>query len=1025
MFAPLEGRKRRRAGAAVAGGWLHAPLQQSAPRLRTNESTDVGARPPVSTTTNQRVLRIGCDRAGHPSYLYMSNIRGAGQEATHDSRPPARQPTHSSSQGQAGRDQYPGANAAAQGLYGQVRRQVGLPPHSDSSRPSSFSGIPLRSSTLSMEGPSIRPLDSPIRFCQNDEGHPTFDSRGGHQVQPVHGRLAAGGTIEGATPSRPTQDVVDLSRAGVGVITRQVSDTANAAPGVLGIPSGHHWSTCPQDSCLQETISSPFLGADTQEARNYQEAPCSSAGLLCGHDTCVDASQATTQSSLPTPQVGTGVGRMDPAHSTSERRSIVVLPQLQDMGWGSTLGPGSSQGCDRDRRLTYGVGRSSQAARIASDTSGRALDSRALAELQQSPGTDSGTTRPPILPPPPPASFVGEDPLGQYHDGGVHQQVRGQIRHPRRGGEDNTATRLDEILDALRETYSGPAERDSGPAVSSSRQGGLEAKLDAISVSGEFVGAPYDRPIRDSDQQADPPVQLGNATTGVRGNRRADARLEQREQLDQSTVAPDPSGAEQAPQRESASDCNSALVARAILVAAHAEAAAGPTRAPTAYPRDISSLPPYLPNARTVKIAKLACYNGQTFWEQILAHSDFAAGRSQIVKSLSNPFLAMGFRICKFLQYSVNLPLTPAQVIAFLSTVITPGRPASVLSTAVGAIRLLHDMFGLPSPFSNHVMTTYVRGMLIDNTIKPVHHRAVFDMERLIQAILFRNEMPEQLHGDDLRRRTMLLTAIALLARPSDLRRIEVQFIHERGGVIEMVLGKSKTDRSRDGVAVQVPFLGQRAISAADFIKHVAQLENAPSMPNPGRLLFHKASMPTKELGAQRIAKLLREELAKFGTFFGAASIRPSTTTFAATANADMYDISKQGRWADTAVMKRCYDQSSRAALTWGDCLDRIIAPNEEPCAQLLNSHAREDAVATGGDHEETQSVTVEDESIEDPQTMRLDTPIPLPPNFHQRVPTDQAGEQEGNQTPRRPLRRSKRTRKRTRPGSPPDEEDV
>ena len=248
-------------------------------------------------------------------------------------------------------------------------------------------------------------------------------------------------------------------------------------------------------------------------------------------------------------------------------------------------------------------------------------------------------------------------------------------------------------------------------------------------------------------------------------------------------------------------------------------------------------------------------------------------------------------------------------VLAFISEVAQPPRPLSTIATARSVVRMVHEMFLMPSPTDSMLSTYFVRGLLDDRVTRPIRHRPVFDFQFLVRSLLYEAKLISQCsHLIDLRDRTLLLAAMVLFARPSDLTRVLCSSVSatERGATA--MLWRSKTDHDRNGTEVLLPFDENEAISAGHFA-----LALKAALPPDAEYLF--CDLRTKKpLAASTISGRITAQLRSFGIQCKAGSIRPSAVTYAAMHDADMYRMAKVGRWKQASVMMQYYDRADNAA---------------------------------------------------------------------------------------------------------------
>lgn len=177
----------------------------------------------------------------------------------------------------------------------------------------------------------------------------------------------------------------------------------------------------------------------------------------------------------------------------------------------------------------------------------------------------------------------------------------------------------------------------------------------------------------------------------------------------------------------------------------------------------------------------------------------------------------------------------------------------------------------------------------------------------------------EELSLDDLRAKAVSLLAIASLARPSDLSRLDADTLSVSRSEVRLYPFRSKTSGPSYDGAVTIPFLPkakEKACAARALVAYMERTgpdrdkwEPSDEAPRPVFLHLHPAQGKIA-LSSQRISKVMKSVLARLGITDRAHSTRGNAAVTALERGADTLIVQKAGRWKAAATMNKYYLKS-------------------------------------------------------------------------------------------------------------------
>ncbi|ONH55582.1 hypothetical protein CcI49_28450 [Frankia sp. CcI49] len=260
------------------------------------------------------------------------------------------------------------------------------------------------------------------------------------------------------------------------------------------------------------------------------------------------------------------------------------------------------------------------------------------------------------------------------------------------------------------------------------------------------------------------------------------------------------------------------------------------------------------------------------------------------------------------------LPTTGDALAEYVAYLIKEGKAPGSIEVALSVIRSMHRLAGvvLPDTRAARLLVRAYRRDRVDAGIRDGQAPAA--VATVIRAMLDTCD-PRTTRG--LRDRLLLLLGFAMMARRSELARLDLADVVETEQGLVVHIARSKTDQAAAGREVAVPFAARpdacpvRAFRA--WSAHLAELDITT-----GPLLrqVDRHGNVGGRLGGQSIDRIVKRLGADAGLSdqMSAHSLRAGAATSAADAGATRAAIAEQGRWNPTS---NALDRYTRQTDRW------------------------------------------------------------------------------------------------------------
>lgn len=253
----------------------------------------------------------------------------------------------------------------------------------------------------------------------------------------------------------------------------------------------------------------------------------------------------------------------------------------------------------------------------------------------------------------------------------------------------------------------------------------------------------------------------------------------------------------------------------------------------------------------------------------------------------------------KFLAWGGSVPASADQVALYVAE--NAGTlTAATLSRRLAAISKAHAVLGLPSPTSDLLVHSTMRG------IRRIHRRNQKQAAPLLEADMqtIIADIDPSLKG--LRDRALLLLGFATACRRSELVALQMDDLADTTIGMAITIRSSKTDQFGEGRKIAIP-------RRADGLCAVAALEQWLQAANISaghlfRAIDCRGKISTDGLSAQTVALVVKEYAARAGfdpARFSAHSLRAGHITNAVLAGQPTWRIKKFSGHRNDAVLNR------------------------------------------------------------------------------------------------------------------------
>lgn len=277
-------------------------------------------------------------------------------------------------------------------------------------------------------------------------------------------------------------------------------------------------------------------------------------------------------------------------------------------------------------------------------------------------------------------------------------------------------------------------------------------------------------------------------------------------------------------------------------------------------------------------------------------------------------------------QQGITFPPTSPSVMGdfFIHLACSSDRPKSVLVIANAAIACMFEIMQTTNIMHDRVLQRLLDALIKTGTSKARIHTPVMPVNPFYEAFL---KWPgnDNLDIHKLRIKTLVLLALTLMLRPSDVAPKGEVYDHLSGQVSKLQFGRDqirfetdgsltiwfhgiKNDRNRDGFQVNVPQASEVKICPVRTLKDYMRLTDhiCPS----GKPVFVSLRRPFKAISSSTIAKDLEmaiELVGLSGSGYTAKCFRPTGVTVALEQGCNPDNVRSVGRWKCREVFEEHY----------------------------------------------------------------------------------------------------------------------
>lgn len=261
------------------------------------------------------------------------------------------------------------------------------------------------------------------------------------------------------------------------------------------------------------------------------------------------------------------------------------------------------------------------------------------------------------------------------------------------------------------------------------------------------------------------------------------------------------------------------------------------------------------------------------------------------------------------------LPATPETLASYTDHLATRGLAPATIDRALGAISSHHEALAhakAPMKAARMVLTAYRNEW--SQAGRRVRKAPALTVQGLRQML---ESTTEDLRG--LRDRALLLLGYGMMARRSELARLDIADVRVVDDGLEVYVASSKTDQDARGATVPIPYGSHRLTcpvrTATAWIDALAEhgLTQGPLLRNIDRHGRPAGTADAAGRGTGRMSgagiNLVVQRLAEHVGLEGvsAHSLRSGPATAAAAAGAGRAWIAQQGRWSETSTAVDTY----------------------------------------------------------------------------------------------------------------------
>jgi hypothetical protein len=271
-----------------------------------------------------------------------------------------------------------------------------------------------------------------------------------------------------------------------------------------------------------------------------------------------------------------------------------------------------------------------------------------------------------------------------------------------------------------------------------------------------------------------------------------------------------------------------------------------------------------------------------------------------------------------------------ADVEAFLDSVTSKtARPEVTIKGVMAAILALYEGSGVNAPIHHPLISRLKKGFIVLRTTRGVEHRSPIPVHKVVEWIKSLSSNA-RLATDVLRLKLVALSAILLIARPSDLAKLarpNLKLAPKDHVPLRMLAFKN--DYRRTGWEGKMFSASDSTLDWRECCAQWLACTSSWVKGKPEALFFLSLNAPHSELSADRIANLLKDVAERAGLdpeIFTGGTFRPGTVQAFLKADIELDRIMHIGRWRSEDVWREHY---ARHGMKHGDA-DRVLCTRKD-----------------------------------------------------------------------------------------------
>ena len=267
-------------------------------------------------------------------------------------------------------------------------------------------------------------------------------------------------------------------------------------------------------------------------------------------------------------------------------------------------------------------------------------------------------------------------------------------------------------------------------------------------------------------------------------------------------------------------------------------------------------------------------------------------------------------------QHTTALPATPLTVATYLNDRATGGASVSTVNQARCAIGKIHEWAGEDNPTKRSPVPVVVESIRRRDGTRPEKKRAATldEVRQMVEATPPAPGEPVPDPGADrgvyaahlrgIRNRAVLLVGFATACRRSEIASMEAGHVTEVDGGLEILIPRSKSDQTGEGITKGVPYGNDPATCPVRALRRwtdTAAVEEGPIF----RPVRNDAAIPPRAVTGQTIRNVVTAAAKRAGLddpkSYAGHSLRSGWITEAARGGAPLTHVQKHAGHADSA----------------------------------------------------------------------------------------------------------------------------